>query len=76
MLARPDLHKLNGIVHEKQLENLVILLTDDEYARGSTANLSSYEDALTIKTAHQQLQNKKLTVLITILTIHQLYHGA
>ena len=69
MLAQPDLHKLNEIVHEKQLEHLVILLTDNDYARESIANLSSNEDALTIKKAHQQLQNKKLTLLISTLTM-------
>ena len=69
MFAQPDLHKLNEIVHEKQLEHLVILLTDNDYARESIANLSSNEDALTIKKAHQQLQNKKLTLLISTLTM-------
>ena len=34
MLARPDLFKLNKITHLERLENLMILLTDDDYATG------------------------------------------
>ena len=48
MLARPDLFKLKKITHQDRLENLVILLTDDDYATGSVADLPSNEEALTI----------------------------
>ena len=34
MLAKPDLFKLNKITHLEHLENLMILLTDDDYATG------------------------------------------
>ena len=32
MLARPDLFKLNKITHQEHLKNLMILLTDNDYA--------------------------------------------
>ena len=48
MLARPDLFKLNKITHQEHLKNLMILLTDNDYATASIADLPSNEDALTI----------------------------
>ena len=48
IIALPDLFRLNKISHEERLENLMILLTDDDYATGSLADLPSNEDALTI----------------------------
>ena len=39
MLSRPDLFRLNKITHEERLENLLILLSDDDMATGSLADL-------------------------------------
>ena len=46
MLTRPDLFKLNKVTHEERLGNLMILLSDDDNATGSIADLPSHEDAL------------------------------
>ena len=46
MLTRPDLFKLNKVTHEERLGNLMILLSDDDNATGSIADLPSNEDAL------------------------------
>ena len=46
MIARPDLFKLNKISHEERLENLLVLLSDEDIASGSVADLPTNEDAL------------------------------
>lgn len=48
MLAWLDLFKLNKITNQECLENLMILLTDDDYATGSNADLPSNEATLLI----------------------------
>ena len=46
MLTRPDLFKLNKVTHEERLGNLMILLSDDDNATGSIADIPSHKDAL------------------------------
>ena len=46
MKARPDLFKLNKISHEELLENLLFLLSDENIACGSVADLPTNADAL------------------------------
>ena len=48
LITRQDLFKLNKITHQEGLEDLMILLTDDDYVTGSRAGLPSNKDALTI----------------------------
>ena len=48
MLTGPDLFRLNKTVNKKCLTNLMMLLTDDDYATYSIKDLSSNEDSLTI----------------------------
>lgn len=48
MISRPDLYRLNKISHEERLENLLILLSDDDLATGSIADLPTNDDALAI----------------------------
>ena len=38
MPAQPDLFELNKITHQEHLENLMILLTYDDYASGQTGH--------------------------------------
>ena len=73
ILARPDLHKLNKIVHDKTSGKPSDFV---DYAKGSIANLSSNEDALNMikwLKAHQQLHNNNLTLRTSTLIIHYLY---
>ena len=46
MIARTDLFKLNKINHEERLENLLVLLSDEDIACGSVADLLTNADAL------------------------------
>ena len=46
MTARPDLFKLNKISHEEFLENLLVLLSDEDIACGSVADLPTNADVL------------------------------
>ena len=46
MITRPDLFKLNKISHEERLENLLVLLSDEDIACGSVADLPKNADAL------------------------------
>ena len=46
MKACPDLFKLNKISHEERLENLLVLLSDEDIACGSVADLPTNADAL------------------------------
>ena len=46
MIARSDLFKLNKISHEEYLENLLVLLSDENIACGSVADLPTNADAL------------------------------
>ena len=48
MLSRPDLFRLNKITHKERLENLLILLSDDDMATGSLADLPTDADAFAI----------------------------
>ena len=52
IIAQPDLFRINKITHEERLENLMILLSDDDCATGSIADLPSNEDALNILKGH------------------------
>ena len=46
MIARPDLLKLIKISHEERLENLLVLLSYEDIACGSAADLPTNADAL------------------------------
>ena len=46
MIAPPLLFKLNKVSHEERLENLLVLLSDEDRACGSVADLPTNSDAL------------------------------
>ena len=46
MIARPDFFKLNKISYEERSENLLVLLSDEDIAYGSVADLPTNADAL------------------------------
>ena len=46
MPAQPDLFKLNTITHQEHLENLMILLTYDDYATGQTGHFGQMVECL------------------------------
>ena len=46
MKSRLDLFKLNKISHEERLDNLLVLLSDEDTACGSVADLPTNSDAL------------------------------
>ena len=46
MIAHPDLFKLNKISHEEHFENLLVLLSDEDIACDSVADLPTNADAL------------------------------
>ena len=46
MKARPDLFKLNKFSHEERSENLFFLLSDENIACGSVADLPTNADTL------------------------------
>ena len=71
MLAQPDSFKVNKITHQEHLEIIMILLTDDDYATGSIADLPSNEDALTINKG--ELPDTELTASSSEIKINDTY---
>ena len=63
--ARPDLFKLNKISREERLENVLVLLSDEDIACGSVADLPTNADALkTLKNSLRQHRTIPLKLIL------------